>query len=238
MGREAGLVEPLQQEQLEIQEKVRVRDLRGLPDRTYVVDVSATELMDSDAAFDVLASRLRRDMQADLLSYEIDDDEANRQFLGVLMNIAMLQGRTSDARRLIEQIRGTQPSARDAMMTGLVMESVLDAREMAGAGNAASNRIFQDSLRRRLDALPWEIVGEEVLRRRKGSSQIDEAVFRGIITSGLDPMLADSGGEISYEVARQLVTFRAILLLQIPLVEQTNAVYTEFALKNGSDPDD
>ncbi|MAB82612.1 MAG: hypothetical protein CMJ24_04140 [Phycisphaerae bacterium] len=232
------MVEPLQQERLEIQEKVKIRDLGGLPDRTYVVDVSATELMDSDASFDVLASRLRRDVQADLLAYEIEDGEANRQFLGVLMNIAMLQGRTADARRLIEQIRSTQPSPRDAMMTGLVMESVLDAREMAGAGNAASDRIFQESLRRRLGALPWEIVGDEVLKRRNGSSQIDEAVFRGIITSGLDPMLADSGGEISYEVARQLVTFRSILLLQIPLVERTNEVYSEFALANGADLDE
>lgn len=225
----------LKQESLHRQDRVVVRDLTGLPKRTYTVDVSATELMGSDEAFDTLASPLRLDIQRDLLAHEITNVEARKQILGVQMNIAILQGHYDRARELIDRIRALESTESKAMVTGLVMESLIDAWEVAGRGNAASDALFERNLRERLSGMPWDVVGEDVLARRRNADQLNPAVFEGIISTGLDPMLQQSGGEMTYEVARQLVTFRAILVLQLPLQGQINVVYDEVAAQNGAD---
>ena len=74
----------------------------------------------------------------------------------------------------------------------------------------------------------------QTLMRRCGV-EMNEAIFRGIVVSGLDPMLQESGGKMSYEVARQLVTFKSILVLQLPLQDRINRVYAEVAEQNGVD---
>ena len=225
----------LKQETLHRQDRVVVRDLNGLPKRTYTVDVSATELMESDEAFDTLAAPLKLDIQRDLLAYEISGIEARKQILGVQMNIAILQGHYDRARELIDRIRALESTESKAMVTGLVMESLIDAWEVAGRHNAASEALFERNLRERLSGMPWDVVGDDVLARRRSAEQLNPAVFEGIISTGLDPMLQQSGGEMSYEVARQLVTFRSILVLQLPLQGRAHIVYDEVAAQNGAD---
>ena len=217
-------------------DRVAIRGLAELPARTYTIDSSASELMESDASFDALAVPLARDMSADMLAYDIQDPEAMKQLLGVQMNIAVLQGRYGDARAIIERIRSIETSEVKQLMTGQVMGSLIDAWEIAGPDNDASADIFERNLRDRISGLSWDMVGEEVLARRKNSAQMNEAVFRGIVVSGLDPMLQENGGVLTYEVARQLVTFKSILVLQLPLQDRINRVYTEVARSNGAEP--
>tara|TARA_Y100000589_G_scaffold37996_2_gene31769 strand:- start:2472 stop:3320 length:849 start_codon:yes stop_codon:yes gene_type:complete len=218
-------------------DRVAIRSLAELPVRTYTIDSSASELMESDASFDALAVPLARDMSADMLAYDIQDPEGMKQLLGVQMNIAVLQGRYGDARAIIERIRSIETSEVKQLMTGQVMGSLIDAWEIAGPGNDASADIFERNLRDRISGLSWDMVGEEVLARRKNAAQMNEAVFRGIVVSGLDPMLQENGGVLTYEVARQLVTFKSILVLQLPLQDRINRVYTEVARSNGAEPE-
>ena len=233
---EQGAAGELKQETLERRDRIVIRDLSGLPERTFTVDVSATELMESDEAFNTLATPLKLDIRRDLLAYEIKGIDARTQIFGVQMNIAILQGHYGRARELIDRIRALQTTKAKAMLTGLVMESLIDAREVAGADNAASEALFERNLRERLSAMPWDVVGSEVLARRRSAEQMNAAVFQGIISTGLDPMLQESGGEMSYEVARQLVTFKSILVLQLPLQDRINIVYDEVAKQNGAGP--
>ena len=46
------------------------------------------------------------------------------------------------------------------------------------------------------------------------------------ITTGLDPMF-EQDGSVDSMVARQLVTLKSIIDLQMPLMDQTNSVYQE-----------
>ncbi|MAA52021.1 MAG: hypothetical protein CMJ41_03105 [Phycisphaerae bacterium] len=223
----------LEQERLDRRDRVEIAGLGDLPDRTYTIDASASDLMESDESFNQLAVPLGRDMSADLLTYDIRDPNALKQLLGVQMNIAVLQGRYDTARSLIERIRRLEENEAKRLLTGQVMGSLIDAWEIAGPGNDASADIFERNLRRRISAMPWDVVGDEVLSRRKNAAQMNEAVFRGIVASGLDPMLQENGGELSYEVARQLVTFKSILVLQLPLQDRINRVYTDVAETNG-----
>lgn len=229
----AEAVPALRQEQLDRRDRVSIRSLNELPERTYIVDSSASDLMESDAAFDQLAVPLSRDISADLLAYDIQDRAALKQLLGVEMNIAVLRGDYDRARSIIGRIRELETAEADRLMTGQVMGSLIDAWEVAGPANEASADLFERNLRQRLQRMQWSVVGDEVLARRKNAEQMNEAIFRGIIVSGLDPMLQESGGEIDYEVARQLVTFKSILVLQLPLQERINRVYTELAERNG-----
>lgn len=226
-------VPALQQEQLDRRDRVSIRSLKELPERAYIVDSSASDLMESDAAFDQLAVPLSRDISADLLAYDIQDRAALKQLLGVEMNIAVLRGDYDRARSIIGRIRELETEEADRLMTGQVMGSLIDAWEVAGPANEASADLFERNLRQRLQRMQWDVVGDEVLARRKNAEQMNEAIFRGIIVSGLDPMLQESGGEIDYEVARQLVTFKSILVLQLPLQERINRVYTQLAERNG-----
>ena len=216
--------EPLQMEQLQVVQQVVVTRPDQLPARTYEIRGNATELMASSEVFDAMAGPLERDIRLDLATYDIRDVQLLKQLYGVLMNVAIMQGRYGEARIMIEKIRDLETKEATILTTGLVMQALVDAWEDGGPSNPASMELFERYLQTRLQALPWEVVEQEIRTRRRNAEVMNEAVFRGIITTGLDPML-EQEGSVDYNVARQLVTLKAILSLQMPLMPRVISVY-------------
>jgi len=210
---------------------LRVEDL---PVRYYPVVVTATEFMSSDEYFGEVAESLRVDIMSDLESYDIKDRAGLRQLYSTLMNIAIMQGEYDDNRIHIESIRSLQTDPAQIETTGLMMGAIIDAREQAGADNPAALELYSRSLEERVNAMSWDVVGADIAARQENAGRMDPAIFTTIISTGLDPMF-EQDGRIDSTVARQLVTLKSILDIQMPVMEQTSAVYLEIIEENAGD---
>jgi hypothetical protein len=65
-------------------------------------------------AFNAFAAAVRRDTESVLAKYDIADKSSERQLLGTLLQIDLLDGRDADALKRIEQIRALQEAGRQA----------------------------------------------------------------------------------------------------------------------------
>lgn len=205
---------------------VVVLDISELPLRTYPVGSSATQFMASEEQFGAMAEQLRIDIGSDIDSHDIRDANGLKQLHSTLMNIAIFQENYPEGRRQIELIRGLETSEAREHTTGLMMGAIIDAWEHGGRSNPASMSLYERYLRDRLSAMPWEVVKADIIARQRNAGQMNQEIFQAIITTGLDPMFEEDG-TVDSTVARQLVTLRSIIDLQMPLMESTSIVYQE-----------
>ncbi|MCH2149578.1 MAG: hypothetical protein MK095_09110 [Phycisphaerales bacterium] len=230
MEEQEEVVEAVPAKPLPRPEILRVEDL---PVRYYPVEVSATEFMASDERFGEVAEALRVDIASDLESYDIKDRAGLRQLHSTLMNIAIMQGRYADARGHIESIRSLHTDPAQIETTGLMMGALIDAWEQAGPDNPAAAELYARSLAERVNAMPWDVISEDIIARQENAGRMDPAIFTTIISTGLDPMF-EQDGQIDSTVARQLVTLKSILDIQMPVMEQTSTVYLEIIKANNA----
>ena len=180
--------------------------------------------MSSEEQFGVMAEQLRIDIELDINANDIRDANGLKQFHSTLMNIAIFQENYPEARRQIELIRGLETNGARIHTTGLMMGAIIDAWQHGGRDNPASKSLYERYLGDRLSAMPWEVVKVDIIGRQRNASQMNREIFQAIITTGLDPMF-EQDGSVDSTVARQLVTLKSIMDLQMPLMESTSAVY-------------
>lgn len=182
--------------------------------------------MSSDEQFGAMAEQLQIDIESDIKANDIRDANGLKQFHSTLMNIAIFQENYPEARKQIELIRSLETNKARVHTTGLMMGAIIDAWEHGGRNNPASISLYERYLRERLSAMPWEVVEVDIIGRQRNANQMNREVFQAIITTGLDPMF-EQDGSVDSTVARQLVTLKSIMDLQMPLMESTSVVYQQ-----------
>ena len=208
-------------------------DVADLPVRTYVVDMTATEFMNSDEAFGVMAEQLRIHTEADISAYDIRDKSGLKQLHSTLMNIAIMQDRYDDARIEIEAIRRMESNPARKETTGLMMGAIVDSWQQSGRDNPASKELFARHLKQRLDAMPWDVIELDIKSRLQSARQMNPIIFQTVIATGLDPMFEEEG-QFDSTVARQLVTLKSILDIQMPVMDQVAVVYEDVIERNAT----
>ncbi len=68
-----------------------------LPPRAYKLDGKPSALLTDPRAADALAAAVRKDLEADLRDFDIEDKATLRSYYGSLANFALLEGRLDDA---------------------------------------------------------------------------------------------------------------------------------------------
>lgn len=208
--------------------------IADLPSRIYVVEMTATEFMQSDEAFDAMADQLAVHIESDIETYDIRDKAGLKQLHSTLMNIAIMQGRYDDARSQIELIRLLESNPARKETTGLMMTAIVDSWQQGGRDNPASSEMFARNLRQRIDAMPWDVIEADIKTRLQSSSQMNPVIFETVISAGLDPMFEDEG-QFNSTVARQLVTLKSILDIQMPVMDQATLVYQDVVVANAEE---
>lgn len=92
------------------QTKQRIEKAADLPRFTYQVDGKVEDLLTDEAKFATFAKQLRRDIDSVLAGYEIADKASERQLLGTLAQLDVLEGRYADALERSDQIKALQES--------------------------------------------------------------------------------------------------------------------------------
>src|SRR5690242_6562840 len=125
---------------------------------------------------------------------------AVRRMKGTLVNIASLAGDDATAKKLILEIRASQDKPASKITSGVLGETLL---EVKSAAPADFDKALQDAMTKKLSAMPYDVV-QDNLKSAKGSYEVmSQAVMAGSIASSIDP--AATEGKLSQDLAAGLL---------------------------------
>lgn len=199
--------------------KPKISKLDDLPRHTYPVKGSVVDLVTSPEKFAPFAAAVRADVEKDLATYDIEDKTLLKRLKGTILTLDLLEGKKTEARSLIAEVRALEEKPALKYITGFLTEVRLDVQEQTKQTDL-SNPAFQDALQKELttraNALPWAIVQDE-LKHLKGGFEIrSRNLLLGTVASEIDPAVKQTGS-LSSELAGDIVNIRAALEISLPL---------------------
>jgi subtilisin family serine protease len=220
------------------QPRQRIEKAADLPRFSYPVTGSLEQLVRDEKAFDAFAGPLRRDIEGVLSQYDIADKSMQRQMLGTLLVLDLLERRDAAALTRIETIRALQDKPADKLLTGLQARAIVEARQ--AVGNDSSDAYQQEVARRigeALRSMPYAVVANEVKEAKAGAELIGESLVLGRLRDVLQPVV-DKAGALSSDLAPGVVSARYTLTLRLPLKQALVDSYGAFLAANKSDKPD
>ena len=206
--------------------KIAVKTADDLPRHTYKITGKASEFMTKGAEFTAFADKVVADAKDDLAKYDITDPSTLQEYHRLLMMNALLKGDDAGALAAIEVVRGLEGKEAKKLMTSQTAAAFIAARKAAGNDQTKINDLFKAELKRRVGSLPWDVVRDEVKSAKGRAELIRPELLMGQVQAALDPAVEAQNGEISQDIARQLVSMRAGLDIILPLNPLIVEVYT------------
>jgi hypothetical protein len=206
-----------------------VKTADDLPRFTYKIEGKASAFVEDEASVKRLASEIRRDIESTMAQYDIQDPTTLQGYLSTLQTIAMLEGRDADALGYVEQIRALETKEPQRLMTGVVQKALVAAR---AAGAEKGQEALRAELEKQLRALPFEKIREIVMQRRMSMQIATPDLVRGQLQAQLDPIVESTNGELSADLARQMVQLAMTLRVVMPYREAMADVYGKVLADN------
>ena len=206
-------------------DKIRIDKADDLPRHTYSIDTTAVELLTNEAAIEKLAGEVRRDLEADLASYEIPDKTTLKDYYNDLRTIAFIEGRYDDAEALLAQARALEEKEAARLTMGHVSAAMMAAKR---SGDADLGAAFERELAAIVNAMPYEVVQDDIKQTKASMEIVTANLITGQIESTVQPMLDASGGEMSKDVATTLLGASVNLNAFVPYRERAAAVYADY----------
>lgn len=206
-----------------------VKTADDLPRFTYTIEGKASAFIDDDAGVKRLAAEVKRDIESTMAEFDIQDPTTLQGYLSTLQIIAMLDGRDADSLSYIEQIRALETKEPQKLMTGVVQKALVAAR---AAGPDNSQEAMRAELDKQLRMLPFEKVREIVMQRRMSMQIATPDLIRGQLQAQLDPIVESTKGELSADLARQMIQLAMTLRIVMPYRETMADVYAKFLEDN------
>jgi subtilisin family serine protease len=216
----------------------RIDKAADLPRFTYPVKGSLEALVKDPTAFAAFAADVRRDTESVLTSYDIADKASERQLLGTLLLLDILESRDADALKRIEQIRVLQEKPADKLLTGLVARAIIDGRKAAGGTSGPSYlAVVRSSLEASLKPLPYAVVANEIKETKASAELLGEGRVLGYINEVLQPA-ADKTGALSNDLAPGLINARYSLVMRLAIKQTLVDTYAAYLAANKVDKPD
>ena len=217
---------------LQAQTKPRIEKAADLPRFTYPLKGSLEALVKDPTKFAAFSADLRRDVESVLAKYEIADKASERELLGTLLQLDLLEGKDADALKRIEQIRVLQEKPADKLLTGLQARAIIDGRRAAGSGSGpAYLAAVRSSLEASLKPLPYEVIANDIKEAKASAELLGEGRLLGYVNEVLQPTV-DKTGALSSELAPGLVSVRYALVLRLPLKQTLVDTYGAYLAAN------
>ena len=211
-------------------EKIRIEKADDLPRHTYQIEGKASEFVQDRDAIMALAAEVKTDLEADLETYEIPDPTTLQGYYASLRTIAFLEGRNDDVLALSEKIRGLEDKKAAQLTSGMM----IDAMAVADGDQEA----FTSALQERVADLPYDIV-QDVIEAGKGRMEIISAnLVIGQIQAGLDPVVANTGGELSKQFAQSLIGAHLTITEVLPMKDGVVRIYGAYLAANATEKAD
>jgi subtilisin family serine protease len=208
-------------------EKPKITSQDQLPRFEYSIEGKATDILTDRDAYQDLADRVAADLETLITENDIQDATTLQGILSTLMNIDFQNGDNASALARLEQIRELEAKPANKLTTGHLLTSVIEARAKDYATDDAYRAAFAEIYAAKINALPYEIVGDNI-KSAKGSAEIvTEALLMGMVESQIQPGL-DKTGTISGGVAQALLSRYTFVDAFLPLAAERVAVMQAF----------
>ena len=199
------------------QTKQRIDKAADLPRFTYTIDGRVEDLVRDDAKFRAFAAEVRRDTESTLAKYEIADKATERQLLGTLVQLDMLDARYDAALAGAERIRALQEKPADKLLTGMTTRAIVAGERKAGNRDSEAYRSeVARSIADTLKPLPYEVIANEVKEAKAGAETLGEGRLIGSLRERLQPIV-DKSGSLSSDLAPSVIAIKYALTFALPL---------------------
>ena len=214
--------------------KIPVRLASDLPQFTYPIAGSASDLLQADpATFAPFAAKVGSDIDSVLAKYDIQDHATLRALLGTKLELQVLAGdQDAAAAQTIVQLRALEDKPDQKLISGVRTQAILDARHDTGASSgpayaAAFQRRYHDALA----ALPWSLVGNDIKQSKELFEVDSPGLVIGDVKGSLDPAVAKTHA-LSNDSAGEVIGLRFVLDVLLPLVPQALAALDPIIAQN------
>ncbi len=214
------------------QPRPRIEKAADLPRFTYPVKGSLEALVKDPQAFAAFSTNVRRDIESVLAKYDIADKSSERQLLGTLLQLDLLEGRDADALKRIEQIRALQEKPADKLLTGLQARAIIDGRKAAGGTSGPPYlAAVRSSLETALKPMPYPVIANDIKEAKASAELLGEGRVFGYINEVLQPT-ADKTGALSSDLAPGIIGARYTLQQRLPLKQTLVDTYGAYLTAN------
>lgn len=198
--------------------KRKVNSQAELPRFSYPVKGLASELVQADdATFNTFASKVRADLDSVFRDYEIADKATMRALLHAEIDLQELAGEYQAALGTINALRALQEKPSAKLTSGIIGRAISQAAtETKSSSGEAFEESFRQHAREAINALPWEVVQDDIKQTYVGTRVYSESLALGQIKTNLDPSVQKSGA-LDNQEAWQLISTRNDLRFFIPL---------------------
>ncbi len=204
--------------------KQRIEKLDDLPRYTYTIDKPVMEVLQDETAFMQLVAEVKRDLLNDLDTYEIVDKTTRKGYYSNLGMIALLEGDGDKYLEYLDKARNLEEKEPARLMMGMFGRSLIEERKAGDEGHEA----FHEAYKGYVDALPYEVVQDEI-KSSKGQMEIISAnLLQGMVDAQLQPVLDQSEGEMSKDIAMAVIGMYHTLNNVIPRKEIMHEVLTDY----------
>ena len=204
--------------------RIVIHSQSELPAYSYKITTpTVSQLLDDNAALLALAEAQRKDAEATLAKYAIDDRATLRSLYGVIRDAALLRGDATQALDYSAKVRDLADKPAEKLTSGLRADAAVAAM-VAGADLQQRKAAFQNAFAASINPLPWNVVRDDVTQwNGQFETPNAETVMRGQIQGNLDPIVKQSG-QLSADNASWVIN-TAIYMRRIePYVAQASAV--------------
>jgi len=217
--------------------KKEVKTADDLPRHTYTIEGKATEFI-KNPAFGAFLDKVEADAKDDLAKYDIKDPSTLQEYHRLFMMASLLKGDEAGVLKAIESVRALEGKESKKLMTGQTVAAWLKAKRIGGEDAAKVNEAFKTNLKAQVGALPWTVVGDEVKAGKGRAEMMGPELVMGMMQSQLDPIIETQKGEISQDIARQLVSMKGAIEVILPLNAGVAEVYTAVIAANAVEKKD
>jgi hypothetical protein len=216
----------------------RVERADDLPRFTYAVPAELEPVVRDPQRFEQVATPMRRDIEGMLAHYDIAERATQRRWLGVLVQLDLLEGRYDDAARRSATIRELQEKPADKLLSGLTVRAIAEAVQRTGGRDTPAYRAevarFIDA---ELERMPYAVIRNEIMGAKAGMSTMGEALALGRVRTVLQPV-AQANGSLSSDLAPTLVSARFLLVYMLPLKQTLVDTYSRYIARHQVDKPD
>jgi len=209
--------------------KIAIDSLDDLPVHTYELQGTLDEMLSSPEIMTRLREDVRTDIQSDLAAYEINDTATLQGKYQALATVALAAGNDREALDNLERVTSLEDKEAKRLMGGLGARSYIAAKKTLPTGATEEQLLaaFDQELRTRLFALPYDVVQDNVKSGKARAEYLSENLLRGVVQSQMQPA-ATAMGELSSDMALGLVGIRYAIDHALALNPVVAAVYGEY----------
>jgi len=209
-------------------DKQRIDKQADLPRFSYAIAEPLENVVRDNAIFARVMAPVRADMESVLAKYDIADKSSRRQYLNSLMQLDFLAGNYDAVLTRAEEVRALEDKPANKLLSGLRIRAMANAAKQAGGiNNPAYFEAVAKAIRSELDAMPFDVVSNDVKRYKAAAETMGEGRVVGNVRDVLQATLNKSG-TLSSDFSPDLIVARYNLATTLPLKRTLVSTYTDY----------